>query len=231
MRVLMIGCEYAGKTTLANGVNRWIEQTMGCVAGWHDHFTLPDMGQHPDPHQREQNEQAMIELLDTVPPLVEQFQRYQFVYHLQPILYQRDDFLLVNWYYADAVYAPLYYPQIAGHDRQWLARFIEGDLKELAPDMVLVLVKASPDVIRERMRREPRPKCLLKEQDVELVLDRFREVYEGSILNEKLTLDTSETTVRESMQDFLRQMEPHLQSVDRQRILCHQALQQAESVV
>ncbi len=97
--------------------------------------------------------------------------------------------------------------------------------------MVLVLVKASPDVIRERMRREPRPKCLLKEQDVELVLDRFREVYEGSILNEKLTLDTSETTVRESMQDFLRQMEPHLQSVDRQRILCHQVLQQAESVV
>ena len=136
----------------------------------------------------------------------------------------------MNWYYADAVYVPLYYPNLGGHDRQYLARFIESDLKILAPDMVLVLVKASPDVVRDRMRQEARPQCPLKNsQDVEFVLDRFQEVYTNSILDAKITIDTTSTSSSEALQDFVRQVEPHLRPVDQQRILSHQTLQQAKS--
>ena len=234
MRVLMIGCEYAGKTTLANRITQWIKQTMGGgeLTGWHDHFTLPFVGQHPDPRKSHRTEDVMIELLKTEPWVVEQFQRYQFVYHLQPILYQRDDLLLVNWYYGDAVYAPLYYPDIEteGHDRKWLARFIEGDAKALAPDMVLALVTAPPDVIRERMRQHPRAECFLQDQDVELVLDRFQEAYRESLINSKITVDTSDASVEETLRSFVQEIEPYLQPVDRQRILCHQALRQGGSI-
>jgi hypothetical protein len=160
--------------------------------------------------------------------VVEQFQRYQFTYHLQPILYQRDDLLLVNWYHGDAVYAPLYYPEIEANanDRKATARFIEGDVKQLAPDMVLALVTASSDVIRERMRQQPRPKCFLQDQDAELVLDRFQEAYRESLFNSKITVDTSDASEEETLRDFVREMEPYLQPVDRQRILCRQALRQ-----
>ena len=227
MRIFIIGCEYAGKTTLVSGITEWMAQTMGSYTGCHDHFTLPKVGQG---EAMDRIEETISGLIDTVPSFVEQFQRFQFVYHLQPVLFHRDDYLIVNWYYADAVYVPLYYPNLGGHDRQYLARFIESDLKILAPDMVLVLVKASPDVIRDRMRQEPRPRCPLKNpQDAEFVLDRFQEVYTNSILDAKITIDTTNTSASEALQDFVRQVEPHLRSVDRQRILSHQAMQQAKS--
>ena len=201
---------------------------MGSFTGCHDHFTLPNVGQG---EAADKIEETVMGLLETVPSFVEQFQRFQFVYHLQPVLYHRDDFLIVNWYYADAVYVPLYYPNLGGHDRQYLARFIESDLKILAPDMVLVLVKASPNVIRDRMRHEPRPRCPLKNsQDIETVLDRFQEVYTNSIIDAKITLDTTTTSTSETLQEFVRQVEPHLRSVDRQRILSHQTMQQAKSI-
>ena len=227
MRIFIIGCEYTGKTTLVNRITEWIAQTMGSYTGCHDHFTLPNVGQG---EAMDKIEETVMGLIETVPSFVEQFQRFQFVYHLQPVLFHRDDYLIVNWYYADAVYVPLYYPNLGGHDRQYLARFIESDLKILAPDMVLVLVKASPDVVRDRMRQEARPQCPLKNsQDVEFVLDRFQEVYTNSILDAKITIDTTSTSSSEALQDFVRQVEPHLRPVDRQRILSHQTLQQAKS--
>ncbi len=227
MRIFIIGCEYTGKTTLVNGITELIAQTMGTYTGCHDHFTLPNVGQGEG---MDKIEEAVMGLIETVPSFVEQFQRFQFVYHLQPVLFHRDDYLIVNWYYADAVYVPLYYPNLGGHDRQYLARFIESDLKILAPDMVLVLVKASPDVVRDRMRQEARPQCPLKNsQDVEFVLDRFQEVYTNSILDAKITIDTTSTSSSETLQDFVRQVEPHLRPVDRQRILSHQTLQKAKS--
>lgn len=228
MRIFIIGCEYAGKTTLVNGITDWIAQTMGSYTGCHDHFTLPNVGQG---EATDEIEETVMELLEKVPSFVEQFQRFQFVYHLQPVLYHRDDFLIVNWYYADDVYVPLYYPNLGGHDRQYLARFIESDLKVLAPDMVLVLVKASPDVIRNRMRQQPRPRCPLKHsQDIETVLDRFQEVYTTSIIDAKITIDTTSTSASETLQEFVRQVEPHLRPVDRQRILSHQTLEQAKTI-
>ncbi len=232
MQILIIGCEYTGKTTLAQGITRWHEEMMGPIAYpyWHDHFVLPNVGQGPD--SQAENE-AIIELLKTVPSLVEKFQRFQILYHLQPHLLRGDDFFLVNWYYADAVYGPLYYGDFKsswepGH--QWLAQFVEHEVKALVPEMLLTLVKASPEVVRERMRQNPQPNCPIKESDVEIVLDRFEEHYKNSLFDAKITIDTTNLTIEQTLEDFVHKAEPFLRSVDRQRILNHQVLQQTKSV-
>ena len=47
MRLLLIGCEYAGKQTLAAGISRWMIRTMGVpYARWHDHYVVPHLDGH-----------------------------------------------------------------------------------------------------------------------------------------------------------------------------------------
>ena len=41
MNLIITGCEYVGKTTLAERVSQWIADTMGTSRSFHDHFTLP----------------------------------------------------------------------------------------------------------------------------------------------------------------------------------------------
>ena len=41
MRLILIGCEYAGKTTLANEITKWLKETTGGGRTFHDHFTIP----------------------------------------------------------------------------------------------------------------------------------------------------------------------------------------------
>ena len=76
-----------------------------------------------------------------------------------------NDLFLMDFHYGDAVYAPLYYgygkPGMYA-DRRNMARSIDSEVNELYPDMVLVLVKASADAIRQRMANKhetpfPRP--------------------------------------------------------------------------
>jgi hypothetical protein len=97
----VIGCEYVGKTTLAQEISNWIAQTMGGSAlGWHDHFVLPYVD-HPGPEF-----EADAEQMSTLrPSVLEKFQRYMITYHFDPDFYLDNHHLLVNWYYADAVYA------------------------------------------------------------------------------------------------------------------------------
>ena len=129
---------------------------------------------------------------------------------------------MINWYYADAVYAPLYY----GYgdtgtfaDRRQLARAWDAEVMKLGPDTVIVLVEASADLIRERMHAQPRARGILQEKDVDLVLDRFREEYNNSLIYRRFTLDTTDATPEESLQAFLRQIWPHLSQGDRLRML------------
>ena len=47
MRLILIGCEYAGTTTLANAINEWTQKTLGKEFSLiHDHFKLPDSKPH-----------------------------------------------------------------------------------------------------------------------------------------------------------------------------------------
>ena len=101
---------------------------------------------------------------------------------------------------------------------------VEKTMLQNAPETVLVLVKASPDIIRRRMRESPHEKGVLRETDIQLVLDRFEEEFKRSLISKKFTLDTSAVTVDDTLAEFVEKVETHLSEVDRSRLLAHQAL-------
>ena len=244
MRMLIVGCEYAGKTTLATAISHWMIEAMGLpFVRWHNHFVVPRVDGHlvvrapggaerlvvPGKHASEEfGEEEQDQILALKPMVLEQFQRHMIWRHLHISPLPGDDTLLIGFYYADAVYAPLYYgygEPGSFADRRSRARAWDAVLMQAAPDAVLVLVKASSEAIVERMHREPRARCPLREQDVGVVLDRFEEEYANSLIGRRFVLDTTVVTASETFQEFLRQMEAYLTEADRLRILSHQALQ------
>jgi hypothetical protein len=217
MKVIMVGCEYSGKTSVAYEISKWMVQKLRSHrAHWHDHFVLPHVvGGGPRQEQKEEQFQSLD------PDFQEKYQRYQIHYHFRPFYYRHEDHLLINWYYADAVYADLYYRfgsrgQYA--ERRSMARYWDGMVMSLAPETILVLLKASPAVIRRRKQENPHPKCILQDKDVELVLDRFQEEYEDSLIGRKFVVDTSETTVQETFEKFITKMSPHFTVADLTRL-------------
>ena len=99
---------------------------------------------------------------------------------------------------------------------------------ELAPDTVHVLLTCAPEVLRKRMREDPHTNALVQDKDVELVLGRFEEEYERSLINNKFTIDTSTATAEQCVTEFLTKYEPFMTVADRTRILVHTARQRDE---
>lgn len=224
MRLILIGCEYAGKTTLVNEIAGWIERTMGPpipqgMPPFHDHFTFPDIA------HGELTEDEYEQVWALSPRLKAMIQNHQILYHLNPSFYGDHDNIMVGFHIEEAVYGPLYYGYGENAGRSAIARGVESQIKEKAPDTVLVLLKASQEVIAQRMKSNPHPRGVLKEEDIERVLARFEEEYGSSILRYRFTLDTSTATVDETLQQFVDHMRPHLSERDRTRLLAYQALQ------
>jgi hypothetical protein len=173
----------------------------------------------------EEDEARQNEVLGLSPWLLEQFQRHMIWRHLHHSMVRDEvDYLSINLYYADAVYAPLYYGfGEAGSfaDRTRRARHWDAEMLGMAPDTVLVLVRASADAIIERMRATPRPRTLLKESDVDHVLDRFEEEYDSSLMQRRVSLDTTDAAVEETRTQFLDQIRPHLSQKDLLRLVSH----------
>jgi hypothetical protein len=239
MRLLLIGCEYAGKHALGIEISRWWADQTGDEFlapphfAFHDHFTVPHvvhaMGHE---HHKELSEQQMLTLN---PHLLEHYQRYQIFNKLTPSYIEMPDLFVIDWYYADAVFAPLYWGyggpgQYA--DRRILARHIDADVLKLMPDTVLVLIEAAPNVIRERMRdagATPFPgrhkATHFKAEDAEIVIGRFQEEYDRSLIRRKFALDTTNATVDETLAEFIKGIKPFLTPEDLQRVLGNRAMQ------
>ena len=100
---------------------------------------------------------------------------------------------------------------------------MDRKLLDAVPDIVLCHVKASPEVIRQRMIENPHPYGVLEESDIEMVQARFEEEISYSLLRHKITLDTSVGTIEETMAEFVQQIEPHLTDTDRMRIVLQSA--------
>ena len=240
MRLLVMGCQYAGKTTLAVALSNWMIQAMGLpFVRWHNHFVVPKLDQHlivesesrgpitlPGKQDEDMNTEADEEQIMALrPSVLEQLQRHNIWRHLHPDMFTtEDDNLMIDAYYADSVYAPLYYgygaPGTFG-DRTKRARAWDYQLLKLAPDTALVLVKAAPDVIRERMRRDPKRRGILREQDVETVLERFQAEYDSSLVSRRFSLDTSDLPVERSLQEFLGWYRGHMSDRDLLRMVAH----------
>jgi hypothetical protein len=216
MYLILAGCEYAGTTTLAHAINEWMQETMGTEFKLiHDHFKLPDTKPHgPD---LTPDEIAAFQRLS--PRLTEVIQRHNLYYHTPWDSGSSEPFMGIGLYFEELVYAPLYYGygRDAFSDRRRRAREWDRALLEFAPETVLVLLRASPEAIRERMRAAPRPDGVPREEDVERVIDLFEEQYASTELKHKLAIRTSGVTVAESVAEFAGKVSPFLTDEDRRR--------------
>ena len=224
MYLLMTGCEYAGKTTQAAQIMAWAERTIGATAHFHDHHTIPSTELTPE---------AQESLLGLHPQAKEMFQRFMIEYHISPNFYTKPDHNLMAPFIEEAVYAPLYYGyggeqsgapvRSPAGQRSEMARKMERRILDLAPDVVLVLLKASPATIRQRMRENPHPHQVVREQDVEYVLRRFEEEVAASLVQKRIVLDTTAATVAETLDQFVAVYEPFLTNEDLLRMRQRQA--------
>ena len=82
-------------------------------------------------------------------------------------------------------------------------------------------LKASPEVIRKRMKENPHQTGVLQEKDVEYVLERFQEEYDNAVYFSRLELDTSSATVEETLEEWVAKMDPYWTEFDRLRMLTH----------
>jgi hypothetical protein len=143
-------------------------------------------------------------------------------YHLSPSFYADAHHTMVGFHLDEAVYAPLYYGYGGPGeyaDREMNARRTDTEIVEIAPDTALVLLKASPDALRERMKADPHENTLVKEKDIEKVLDMFEQQYGRSFIRIKFEIDNTDKTVDETLVAFVSQIQPHLLERDRLRIL------------
>ncbi|MAG37410.1 MAG: hypothetical protein CL878_14340 [Dehalococcoidia bacterium] len=234
MRLLIVGCEYAGKTTLARVISQWMIAVMGLrMVRWHNHFVVPRLDGHllvraegditaigkeaADLNTAEDEEQIMA----LRPSVLEQLQRHNIWRHLHPDLFRDDDTLFVNHYYADAVYAPIYYSYGESgsfSDRRARARAWDAELLERAPETVLVLVRAAAETIKDRMRQTPRVGGILRKVDVPHVLDCFDREYKESLIHRKFALDTTDASADATFEQFLEHVRPHLSTTDQRRM-------------
>ena len=219
MNLVFVGCEYAGKSTLAAEVMTWAQETLGGTSHFHDHFSVPSSELSPE---------ARESVLAVHPQFLEMFQRYSLTYHLSDSFYSNGDHNLMGFVIEEAVYAPLYYGY-GGPDsgapkrspegqRTGMARRFEGEMLAKAPGTVLVLLKAAPEVIRRRMREAPHTHQIVREPDVEHVLARFEEEFEASLIQRRLVLDTSTATVEESLAELVERYQPFMSREDRLRM-------------
>ena len=247
MHLVLIGCEYSGTSTLALAISNWTKEAFGVGRfGFHDHWKIPHLNHPPaetpeesdaafqawaegrgeDPTMMGYDDEEQTLLLALTPKQKEAFQRYHMEYHVSPTFYSYDHHNLVGMHIDEAVYAGLYYGYGGDGeyaDRKQYARHVEETMIERAPDTVLVLCKASPDVIRRRMNENSHPNAVVQEKDVDMVVARFEEEYELSRFGNKITVDTGTQSVEESLAEFVSKYEPFMTDADRVRMLVQSA--------
>ena len=225
MRLLLVGCEYAGTTTLATAICKWGQRAMG--GGWelfllHDHFKIP----HTSGHGHEPTDEERVQILALGPLIKEMNQRHNLYYHVKPTNYDRADHVVIGLHIEEKIYGPMYFGygmEGKPNARSLVAADVEKAIMKYGPDTVLLLVKATPEAIARRMREAPHQNQVIREEDVELVLSRFEEEFEASKIPNKLVIDTSESTVGESVTEFVKMAEPFLNDRDRLRLLVQEA--------
>ena len=218
MYLILIGCEYAGTTTLAHAINEWTKESLGTEFKLiHDHFKLPDT----KPHGLELTPDEIAAFQRLSPRLTEVIQRHNLYYHTPWASGSDENFMGIGLYFEELVYAPHYYGY-GGRgdmgDRGVISRNLEQRILQFRSDAVLVLVEAAPDVIRKRMKESPHSYPVVPAGDVEHIKQRFEDEYENSLIRQKIRLDTSIATVAESVAEFAAKIQPYLTEGDLLRL-------------
>lgn len=204
MRLILTGCEYAGKSTLASALHAWGPQH-GFQFHLDDHFSVPDASLRTDEERRY--------AAGAPPAMKERFQRFQIYYHLH-LLNVYDDICLVGFHCEEAVYGPRYYYPGRGLPQDYHRR-IETDMPR---DTILCLLWAKPDVLRARQEAAPHSYPLVGPEDLAEVQGAFEREVAASWLKRKIRLDTSELTPETVLPAFLAAVKRHLRERDLLRL-------------
>lgn len=229
MNIITVGCEYTGTSTLMGRLQEWMKAAFGQTTIVHDHFKVPNVSGHPpiDPDSIILTDDEKRQVLEMTPKVKELFTRYTLYYHSPSHASDSTTTiggLHIGHHIDELIYAPLYFgyggPGEPG-DRRVEAQIVEQSILKYQPEAVLVLARASPEVVRRRMKDSPHPGGLVQEEDVEHVLQRFDQEFARSIIRNKITLDTTCSSPEETFQEFLGKMEPFWTEGDRLRMLTH----------
>lgn len=208
LRVIVIGCEYTGVTTLIQGINAWgLER--GIQHHLDDHFTIPDAY-----HLSDEEQQGMLDML---PAIKERFQRFQIAYHVR-LINKYKHVLMGGFYMEEMVYGPRYYYPGKNVRRVGDRLLPAIDHHECEPDLpkdtIVVHLHAEPGVIRSRMESDPHPHQLVPSEDVEGVLEEFAHEFQACSLKGKFAIDTSSLTPEKLFEEYIRLSIPHLNAED-----------------
>ena len=208
MRVIVVGCEYTGVTTLIEGLNAWgLER--GIQHHLDDHFTIPDAY-----HLSAEEQQGMLDML---PAIKERFQRFQIAYHVR-LINKYKHVLMGGFYIEEMVYGPRYYYPGKNVRRVGDRMLPAIDHHECEPDLpkdtIVVHLHAEPNVIRARMESGPHPHQLVPPGDVEDVLVEFAHEFQTCSLKGKFAIDTSDLTPQQLFGEYMRLSIPHLNAED-----------------
>ena len=219
MRLILIGCEYVGTTTLANGIEKWALDNMGATFNdVHAHWKWPHIATKPV------SESDQLLMMQLSPEMKELTMRTNLEYHMHPLFYRMADHVMIGHYIEEAIYGERYlgYGGPGGiGDRTVTARSYERTIMEFGPGTTLVHLKATPEVIRKRMKDDPHQRGILQDKDVEYVLDRFAQAYQDSPYYNPVEIDTSTATPEEVLEEWVEKMDPFWSEIDRLRLLTH----------
>ena len=84
---------------------------------------------------------------------------------------------------------------------------------------MLVLVKASADIIRKRLKENCVSSDILQSKDVDKILTDFQQQYDDSLIPRKFALDTTRMSIEETLEQFKIKIRPYLTKSDNCRIL------------
>ena len=188
MRLILIGTEYVGKTTLANALQEW-----GLKVGKRFHMDDGDFTILDYHHLNEEDQQTMWNMS---PVLKERFQRMVIYYHLE-ILERYNDCIFGGFHIEEKIFGPRYYhpgSEVSYH--RWLEH-------KMPDNCILVHMTCDPDVIRQRMVDDPHPYELVKSHEIEEIMEEFLYEYNNSYFRQKVEFDTPHLTPEGILEPFL----------------------------
>ncbi len=205
MRCIFVGIEYAGKSTLIKLLTDYYRHRKLSVHV-DDHFTIPDSTLSAE------SRAAYVNFPDDVK---ERMQRMQIQYHVE-VIKNYPNTLIAGWHIEEAVYTSVYGKDpnspYYGNYHYRAQRVYEAQVMEARlPDVVLIHVTASDQVIQERIKTDPHEYQIINSEDIPNINSLFEEEIEKSLFTHKgrkIVLDTTDKTPTESLDELLLLSEP-----------------------